>query len=338
MIANNLVGSGKAFSELVKEINLVAPTDCAVLIQGETGTGKEVVARAIHGNGSRQSKPFVAMSCAAIPAALLESELFGHEKGAFTGAVAQTMGRFHAANGGTLFLDEIGDMPLELQPKLLRVLQDQQFERVGSTRTTSTNVRIIAATNLNLQRMVDDKLFRADLYYRLDVFPITLPALRDRREDIPMLVRYFVDKLGEKMGRRVSRIPEEVMECLKRHHWPGNIRELRNFVERSMITSIADTLTPRASDLRTLISRSHAGAPITLTDAERAHIHRTLIETNWAIGGRNGAAARLGLPRTTLISRMDRLGISRRPEATENGAVLPADPTVATMSSPHSVN
>jgi formate hydrogenlyase transcriptional activator len=338
MIASDLVGSSDAFSKVREEINLVAPTECAVLIQGETGTGKEVVAQAIHDNGPRRNKPFVAVNCAAIPAALLESELFGHEKGSFTGAVAQTMGRFHAAHGGTLFLDEIGDMPLELQPKLLRVLQDQRFERVGSTRTTNANVRIIAATNLNLERMVDDKLFRADLYYRLNIFPMTLPALRDRKEDIPTLVRYFVDKLGEKMGRRVSQIPEEVLECLKHHRWPGNLRELRNFVERSLITSSGDTLTPRASELSSLRAPSRYAEPVTLLEAERAHIHRTLVETKWMVGGRDGAAARLGMPRTTLISRMGRLGISRQPRAADNGRALLADSTFASMGSPRSVN
>jgi formate hydrogenlyase transcriptional activator len=322
MIADNLVGSSEVFLAVLEEIDLVAPIDCAVLIQGETGTGKEVAARAIHNNGPRRYKPFVALNCAAIPAALLESELFGHEKGAFTGAVAQTLGRFHAAHGGTLFLDEIGDMPLELQPKLLRVLQEQQFERLGSTRTTSVDVRIVAATNTNLQQMVDDRLFRADLYYRLNVFPITLPALRDRKDDIPLLVRHFVRKLGEKLGRKVSVIPDEVLECLKRHPWPGNIRELQNFIERSLITSTGDTLTPRATELRSLIALGNVSEPITLTDAERVHIQRALVETNWTIGGRDGAATRLGMPRTTLISRMQKLGISRQAKATTNNGAF----------------
>jgi formate hydrogenlyase transcriptional activator len=316
MISNNLIGASKAFSNMTEDIRMVAPLDCAVLIQGETGTGKEVVARAIHDNGSRSHKPFLAINCAAIPAALLESELFGHEKGAFTGAVAQTIGRFQAAHGGTLFLDEIGDMPLEQQPKLLRVLQEQQFERIGSNRTTSIDVRIIAATNLQLQEMVEDKAFRADLYYRLNVFPITLPALRDRREDIPLLVHHFVQRLGERLGRRVTHVPAELHDTLMRYHWPGNIRELQNFIERSLITSTGTTLTPRASELRALLSSSRNAEPVTLADAERAHIQRALYETNWKLSGRDGAATRLGLPRTTLISRMQRLRIMKNPRKT----------------------
>lgn len=314
MILKNLVGSSEAFLEVIDEINLVAPIACAVLIQGETGTGKEVVARAIHDNGPRQTKPFVALNCAAIPSSLLESELFGHEKGAFTGAVSQTPGKFLAAHGGTLFLDEIGDLPLELQPKLLRVLQEQQIERVGSTRTTNIDVRIIAATNLQLQSMVDEKLFRADLYYRLNVFPMMLPALRDRKQDIPLLVRHFVKKFGPRLGRKIEHVPETVLACMSRYHWPGNIRELQNFVERSLITSNGDTLSPRVSELRSLTSSVHTEEPVTMTDVERAHIQRTLMDTNWTVGGRDGAAARLGMPRTTLISRMQRLGISKEPK------------------------
>jgi len=313
MFSNNLIGSSKAFRSVVEEINMVAPLDCAVLIQGETGTGKEVVARAIHDNGPRRHKPFVAINCAAIPAALLESELFGHEKGAFTGAVAQTLGRFHAAHGGTLFLDEIGDMPLELQPKLLRVLQEQQFERVGSNHTTQVDVRIIAATNLHLQQMVDGKSFRADLYYRLNVFPIALPALRQRKEDIPLLVRHFVDRFGDRLGRQVNHIPNELIERLTEYHWPGNIRELQNFVERSLITSTGNVLTPREKELEFMTAAPQEGSVVTLADAERAHIHRVLDETNWTIGGNNGAAAKLGMPRTTLISRMERLGFPKTP-------------------------
>ena len=316
MISNNLIGASKAFSNMTEDIRLIAPLDCAVLIQGETGTGKEVVARAIHDNGSRSHKPFLAINCAAVPAALLESELFGHEKGAFTGAVAQTIGRFQAAHGGTLFLDEIGDMPLEQQPKLLRVLQEQQFERIGSNRTTSIDVRIIAATNLQLQEMVEDKAFRADLYYRLNVFPIVLPALRDRREDIPLLVHHFVQRFGERLGRRVTHVPAELHDTLMQYHWPGNIRELQNFIERSLITSTGTTLTPRTSELRALLSSSRNAEPVTLADAERAHIQRALYETNWKLSGRDGAATRLGLPRTTLISRMQRLRIMKNPRKT----------------------
>jgi transcriptional regulator with GAF, ATPase, and Fis domain len=248
-----LIGSSKAFSSVIEDISLVAPLDCAVLIQGETGTGKEVVARAIHEGGPRSTKPFVAVNCAAIPGALLESELFGHERGAFTGAVTQTAGRFHAAHGGTLFLDEIGDLPLELQPKLLRVLQEQQFERVGSNRTTRVDVRVTAATNVHLQQMVNEKTFRADLYYRLNVFPITLPALRDRREDILLLIRHFVGRLNDRWGKRIDQIPSDLLERLCRYSWPGNIRELQNFIERAFITSAGNTLTPRANELRSLV-------------------------------------------------------------------------------------
>ncbi len=311
MILKNLIGSSTAFRSVIEDIGMVAPLDCAVLLQGETGTGKEVVARAIHDNGPRSGKPFVTVNCAAIPATLLESELFGHEKGAFTGAVAQTAGRFLAANGGTLFLDEIGDLPLELQPKLLRVVQEQQFERLGSIRTTHVDVRIIAATNLNLHKMVIEKAFRADLYYRLNVFLIALPALRDRKEDIPLLIQYFVERLNRRMGKRVDHVPNDLLETLGRQPWPGNIRELQNFVERALINSTGSTLSPRASELHTLASEAKLGGPISLSEAEKAHIERILIETNWTVSGRDGAAARLGLPRTTLISRMQKLGITR---------------------------
>jgi formate hydrogenlyase transcriptional activator len=317
MVLHNLIGSSRAFKTLVEEISIVAPLDCGVLIQGETGTGKEVVARAIHENGPRSSKPFVAVNCAAIPAALLESELFGHEKGAFTGAVTQTIGKFHAAHGGTLFLDEIGDLPLELQPKLLRVLQEQQFERVGSIRSTRVDVRIIAATNVNLSRMVDEKRFRADLYYRLNIFPMMLPALRDRRDDIPTLSHFFIDRLNRRLGKQVVTIPPRVLEIMTEYHWPGNVRELQNFIERAVITSNGGELTPRPSELEALAVRKPQANPLTLAEAERAHIERVLNATNWVISGRDGAAARLGLPRTTLISRMQRLNLvkpeSKRP-------------------------
>jgi formate hydrogenlyase transcriptional activator len=313
MTSNSLVGSSRAFCSVVEDIAMVAPLDCAVLIQGETGTGKEVVAKAIHDSGPRREKPFVAINCAAIPSALLESELFGHEKGAFTGAVVQTAGKFFAAHGGTLFLDEIGDMPQELQPKLLRVLQEKQFERVGSNRTTRVDVRIIAATNLELRQMVDNKVFRADLYYRLNVFSIVLPALRDRDDDIPLLMHYFVQRLGQKLSRHVDHVPDELLDLVSRYHWPGNIRELQNFVERALITSPGRVLTPRVSELRAMMSSPQGETPITLADAERVHIQRVLEETNWKLGGQDGAAARLGLPRTTLISRMQRLGIRNLP-------------------------
>jgi formate hydrogenlyase transcriptional activator len=322
MTLTNLIGSSTAFRSVIEDIGMVAPLDCAVLLQGETGTGKEVVAHAIHDNGPRSGKPFVAINCAAIPATLLESELFGHEKGAFTGAVSQTVGRFLAANGGTLFLDEIGDLPLELQPKLLRVLQEQQFERLGSTRTTRVDVRIIAATNLNLQKMVIDKTFRADLYYRLNVFPIALPALRERKEDIPLLIRCFVERLNQRLGKRVDHIPEDLLETLTRQPWPGNVRELQNFVERALITSTGNTLSPRDSELRSLALEAKLGGPISLSEAERAHIERILVETNWTVSGRDGAAARLGLPRTTLISRMQRLGITRPGQRAERNDLM----------------
>jgi len=292
MKLSELIGSSARFQAVLNDVRVVAPAECAVLLEGETGTGKEVIARAIHDSGPRQKGPFVALNCAAIPTALLESELFGHERGAFTGAVAQTVGRFQAANGGTLFLDEIGDLPLELQPKLLRVLQEQQYERLGSTRTMQANVRMIAATNQDLRRMVEEKTFRADLYYRLSVFPINLPPLRERRDDIPFLAAYFVQKL---------------VDVLKGYYWPGNIRELQNFIERSVLVSEDRIFSPRITELKALI---HAAPPQTLFDAERAHIIGILKATNWVVGGHNGAAARLGLPRTTLISRMQKLGIS----------------------------
>jgi formate hydrogenlyase transcriptional activator len=311
MNSTNLIGSSRVFKNVLDEISVVAPTDSSVLIEGETGTGKEVVARAIHDKGPRRNHPFVALNCAAIPSALLESELFGHEKGAFTGAIAQTLGRFHAANGGTLFLDEVGEMPLELQPKLLRVLQEQQFERLGSARTMRVDVRIIAATNANLREMVDKKLFRADLFYRLNVFPLTLPPLRERREDIPQLVLHFMRVYSTRFNKSVEYVSRATLDALCSYHWPGNIRELQNFVERSMITSQGDELTPRNAELDMLTRPAPENYSQSLSDAERAHIVRVLDETLWVVGGRNGAAARLGLPRTTLISRMQKLGLTR---------------------------
>jgi transcriptional regulator with GAF, ATPase, and Fis domain len=310
MFNSDLIGSSERFQAVLDDVRVVAPAECAVLVQGETGTGKEVIARAIHDSGPRQNRPFVGLNCAAIPAALLESELFGHERGAFTGAVSQTTGRFQAAHGGTLFLDEIGDLPLELQPKLLRVLQEQQYERLGSTRTLRADVRVIAATNQDLWKMVEEKSFRADLYYRLNVFPIRLPTLRERKEDIPSLVSHFVKKYSRQMAKSIDEIPDRVMEILRSYHWPGNIRELQNFVQRSVIMTTGNVLSPRLAEL-TLLMQETASAPTqTLSDAERAHIVRILRETNWVVGGRDGAAARLGLPRTTLISRMQKLGIS----------------------------
>jgi formate hydrogenlyase transcriptional activator len=313
MVHSGLIGSSERFQAVLDDVQVVAPAECAVLVQGETGTGKEVIARAIHDSGPRQSGPFVGINCAAIPAALLESELFGHEKGAFTGAVTQTIGRFQAAHGGTLFLDEIGDLPLELQPKLLRVLQEQQYERLGSSRTLHANVRVVAATNQDLWQMVEQKTFRADLYYRLSVFPIRLPSLRERKDDIPPLVRHFVQRYSRQMGKSIDEVPDRVMEILASHHWPGNIRELQNFVERSVIMTRGSVLSPRISELKLLMQETASAPTQRLSDAERAHILGILKETNWVVGGHDGAAARLGLPRTTLISRMQKLGISCKP-------------------------
>jgi len=310
MPMSDLIGSSAKFRALLDEITMVAPVDSAVLVRGETGTGKEVVAKAIHAASARQQQPFVAINCAAIPAALLESELFGYERGAFTGAVTQREGRFQAADRGTLFLDEIGDLPLELQPKLLRVLQERQVERLGSSRTIPVNVRVIAATNKDLWGMVQEKKFRADLYYRLNVFPINLPPLRERLGDIPLLVSHFVRKFAERQGKVVDGIPEEVMEALESHHWPGNIRELQNFIERAVIMTTGSALRPRLAELR---MQTVSAEVRTMADAERAHIVATLRETNWVVGGPGGAAARLGLPRTSLIARMQRLGLAKYP-------------------------
>jgi formate hydrogenlyase transcriptional activator len=329
MAIADLIGSSARFRAVLDDVHVVAGADCSVLVQGETGTGKEVIAHAIHDSSPRQRGPFVGLNCAAIPAALLESELFGHEKGAFTGAIAQTIGRFQAAHGGTLFLDEIGDLPLELQPKLLRVLQEQQYERLGSTRTLRADVRVVAATNQDLALMVEEKTFRADLYYRLSVFPISLPPLRDRKEDIPSLVNYFVRRFSRQMAKPIDQIADGVMEILKAHHWPGNIRELQNFIERSVIVTQGRVLSPRTTELKLLMQAAMSPPSETLSDAERAHILGVLKETNWIVGGREGAAARLGVPRTTLISRMQKLGISSRPgllplDRTSNGPQLVA--------------
>ena len=289
-------------------VRIVAPTDSTVLIGGETGTGKELIAEAIHKWSGRSNGPFVKVDCAAIPAGLLESELFGHERGAYTGAVARGIGRFERAHRGTLFLDEIGDLPLELQPKLLRVIQERQFERLGGAATIQTDVRVICATHRNLVEMVDDREFRADLFYRLSVFPIELPPLRERREDIPLLVHHFARNYAARMNKRITAISEEFMTALVRHSWPGNVRELQNFTERSVILSNGEVLSGSRPEPAGTLSLS---APVTLEEAERSHILSTLEETKGVIGGRNGAAARLGVPRTTLISKMRRLGINR---------------------------
>jgi formate hydrogenlyase transcriptional activator len=314
-----LIGSSPAFRALLEDVEMVAPVDSAVLIQGETGTGKEVIARAIHEASSRRRNRFVALNCAAIPAALLESELFGYEKGAFTGAVAQTQGRFQSADRGTLFLDEIGDLPLELQPKLLRALQEKQVERLGGGHTMHIDVRVIAATNQDLETLVEERRFRADLYYRLNVFPIVLPPLRDRPEDVPLLAEHFVMKFAAQQGKWIESIPDEVMAALESYDWPGNIRELQNVIERGVIMTSGPVLSRQTTERlkpaepAARILSSSLAEPVnirTLADAERAHITATLRETNWVIGGPRGAASQLGLPRTTLIAKMRRLGIA----------------------------
>jgi formate hydrogenlyase transcriptional activator len=306
--SHGIIGTSRLLTSVMEQIGVVAPTDSTVLIQGETGTGKELVAQAIHNLSPRRNAPFVKLNCAAIPAGLLESELFGHERGAFTGALAQRIGRFETANGGTLFLDEIGDIALDLQVKLLRVLQEQEFERLGSTRSIRVNVRLVAATNRDLLQMVENKEFRADLYYRLGVFPISLPPLRDRPEDIPALVRHFIAKYSERMNKAVEDIPSETMEAMLAYDWPGNIRQLQNFVEHGVIVSGGPMFQPPLSQLRSQ-KNSVPKDNKTLEDATREHIRQTLEETKWVVGGRHGAAARLGLARTTLISKMRRLGL-----------------------------
>jgi DNA-binding NtrC family response regulator len=306
-----IVGTSDALREVLEQVEIVAPTESTVLILGETGTGKELIARAIHTISSRSKRAFVKLNCAAIPSGLLESELFGHEKGAFTGAVAQRIGRFELANGGTLFLDEVGDIPLELQPKLLRVLQEQEFERLGSTRTQRVDVRMVAATNRDLAQMVGDKQFREDLYFRLNVFPIRIPPLRKRAGDIPLLVRHYVEKYAQRMNKRIETISEETMNALCRQAWPGNIRELQNFIERAVIMTPGSILQIQVGELGRFTPVTSTTAN-TLEDMEREHIVQTLRETRGIVGGRHGAAAKLGLKRTTLLSKMERLGISRK--------------------------
>jgi formate hydrogenlyase transcriptional activator len=307
MPASDVIGSSPKFRVVLADIDMVAQVDSAVLIQGETGTGKEVIAQAIHEASPRCRNRFVALNCAAIPGALLESELFGHERGAFTGAVAQTIGRFQTADRGTLFLDEIGDLPLELQPKLLRVLQEKQVERLGGGRTLQVDVRVIAATNQDLWQLVQERKFRADLYYRLNVFPITLPPLRERAADIPLLIQHFVQRFAKRQGKSIDYIPDELMDVLKGYAWPGNIRELQNVIERAVIMTSGPMLNLPMTEF--MMNGGGSAPSKTLADAERAHITATLRETNWVVGGRRGAAAQLGLPRTSLIARMQRLGI-----------------------------
>jgi formate hydrogenlyase transcriptional activator len=303
-----IVGNSDALRRVLDLVKIVAPTQATVLINGETGTGKELIAEAIHKCSDRSNGPFVKVNCAAIPAGLLESELFGHERGAYTGAVTRSVGRFERAHKGTLFLDEIGDLPLELQPKILRVMQERQFERLGGASTIHTDVRVICATHRNLAKMIEDREFRADLFYRLSVFPIELPPLRERPEDIRVLVQYFAMDYAVRTRKLITSISDDFMAGLLRHSWPGNVRELQNFIERSVILSKGPVLN---GPLAGLTHPAKASAPVTLDEAERSHILRMLQQTDGVVGGPNGAAARLGLRRTTLISKIRRLGINR---------------------------
>jgi formate hydrogenlyase transcriptional activator len=305
-VLSRIVGNSPALGRILSMVRIVAPTDATVLINGETGTGKELIAEAIHQCSQRSKGPFVKVNCAAIPAGLLESELFGHERGAFTGAVARGIGRFERANGGTIFLDEIGDLPLELQPKILRALQERQFERLGSATTIHTDVRVICASHRNLKGMIDERQFRADLFYRLSVFPIALPPLRERPEDIRLLVLHFAMHFAACMRKPITAVAEEFIAACASHSWPGNVRELQNFIERSVIFSNGPVLN---GSLSNLTYASNVSAPVTLEEMERSHILQMLHQTEGVVGGPNGAAARLGLCRTTLISRMKRLGI-----------------------------
>ncbi len=311
-----IIGRSPALQHVLDQVDVIADNDATVLILGETGTGKGLVAQAVHRTSKRHARTFITLNCAAIPTGLLESELFGHEKGAFTGAVSQKIGRLELADGGTLFLDEIGDIPLEMQPKLLRALQDHEFERLGGTRTIKVNLRLIAATNRDLPKSVVEKQFRSDLFYRLNVFPIRLPSLRERREDIPLLVQHFVGKFSRAMGRNIENIPAEIMDALIQWHWPGNVRELQNFIERSVILTERDELVAPLEELQIDISQTPEQS---LERAEREHIIRILRETGGMISGRTGAASRLGLKRTTLQSKMQRLGIGREDYSGKTG-------------------
>lgn len=304
-----IIGRSPSLMSVLRSVETVAPSDSAVVVYGETGTGKELVARAIHDLSARRNRTFVKLNCAAIPTGLLESELFGHERGAFTGAIARRVGRFELAHGGTLFLDEVGEIPLELQPKLLRVLQEQEFERLGSSRTMRVDVRVVAATNRDLLQMVRERKFRDDLYYRLNVFPVHLPPLRERREDIPVLVRHFAQQCARRMRKEITTIPSETMEALVRYSWPGNVRELQNLIERAVIVSSGPALQVPIEELHG--APVAAGVSVTLEDAERTHIVEVLRSTNWVLAGPGGAAARLGMKRSTLQFRMKKLGIAR---------------------------
>jgi formate hydrogenlyase transcriptional activator len=310
VMGEGIVGRSPSLQRVLEQLKMVAPTDSTVLICGETGTGKELIARAVHNLSPRRPHAFVKCNCAAIPTGLLESELFGHEKGAFTGAVTQRIGRFELANRGTIFLDEIGEAPLELQPKLLRILQEREFERLGSSRTLHSDARLVAATNVDLPRMVDAKRFRPDLYYRLNVFPIRVPPLRERPEDIPLLVRCFVRDCARRMNRRIGLVPADAMDSLLRYSWPGNIRELQNLIERAVILSPGEVLQVPLSEIEGRIGSVKSRAPHqTLEESERAHILATLKETGWILSGPRGAAIRLGINRSTLQFRMKKLGI-----------------------------
>jgi transcriptional regulator with GAF, ATPase, and Fis domain len=326
-----IIGNSPALESVLEQVERVSPTDSTVLIHGETGTGKELIARAIHNISSRCGRSFVKLNCAAIPLDLLESELFGHEKGAFTGAIAQKIGRFELADKGTLFLDEVGDIPPALQPKLLRVLQEQEFERLGSTRTHQVDVRLVAATNRDLADMVKRREFRDDLYYRLNVFPVVLPPLRERREDIPALVTHFVEMFTRRMGKDIEQIPEHTLSALTSYQWPGNIRELQNLIERAVILA-NDGVLPNPLPAAGTAEVIAAPAATTLRDSERILILRTLEAVRWVIGGPKGAATKLGLKRTTLIHKMKKLGISRPGLESTEGAG-PSSPDGAALAS-----
>src|SRR5262244_642803 len=315
--APKIVGDSTALRHVLKQVEIVAPTDATALLLGETGTGKELVARAIHDASGRSHRSFIKVNCAAIPSGLLESELFGHERGAFTGAIAQRIGRFELGDGGTLFLDEVGEIPLELQPKLLRVLQEHEFERLGGTRTINVDIRLIAATNRDLAGMVEGRCFRDDLYYRLNVFPIAIPPLRERPEDIDALVDHFVGQFARRMNRRVEVIPTETREALRHHPWPGNVRELENVIQRAVILSPGGRLTLPALRVESPPRPAH-NENETLEGVERAYVARVLEETCWVIGGPRGAAARLGLKRTTLQSMLKRFGLPLPPDAAKS--------------------
>ena len=307
-----IVGQSATLRRVLQMVQIVAPGDSTVLLLGETGTGKELVARAIHNSSRRKERAFVKLNCAAIPSGLLESELFGHERGAFTGAITQKVGRVEVADQGSLFLDEIGDIPLELQPKLLRVLQEREFERLGSTRTKKIDVRIVAATHRDLEGMIRNGQFRSDLYYRLNVFPISIPPLRERPEDIPLLVQYFIREAARRLNKTINSIPSETMDALTDCQWPGNIRELENVIERAVILSRSSVLRVPHRDLQSRITAGYSSErPETLADVEREHIRAILKQTRWTLSGPNGAAARLGMNRSTLYFRMKKLGIVR---------------------------